>query len=410
MITVYGLTFWNLKNLQTSLNSIIKNASEPIKIVVGDSYSKNSEQIRKWLLEIGESKLIHSAVFFEENIRTKGFIQMYNAVPPTEEDFFVFTELDLVVPDGLDWIKEIRDLRKQGAVDCGFSLDLSNYVPPNHGHSSDESGNAMGIWLVGVDRRIFESFPKGGRFNDAILHQFMESRGKKIRSRKQLYHLAWDLWKEDPEYWALKTTPQPGFFDNDNESRYKLYSQQDDSDKIKLHIGCGDHYLQGWVNIDGDDKYKNDLKHDLSKGLPYEANSVDAILSNHFIEHLDKQQGILFLHECYRTLKPGGVLRMSTPDLQFMINDYETSRKTGKIVSYWNDNPKFQTACEMFNVSMDSGQQWGHKYTYDAEDLVSKLAAAGFKNVVRKSYEKASDIFKGCTPDRSECLIIEAKK
>lgn len=230
MITIYGLSFWSLNYLKKSLNSIIKNASEPIKIIVGDNKSKNSKEIKNYLIEMGESDKIHNAIFFEENIRTKAFLQMYNIVNPSiEDDFFVFTELDLVVPDGLDWIKEIRKMRNQSAIDCGFSLSLENYIFPNGGHNPDPNGNEMGIWLLGLDRKIFhENFPKNGKLTDGQIHNFFRTRGKIIRSRKELYHLGWDIWKDEPEYWKFKEAGANGgtdWFNNINESKYSIYQK-----------------------------------------------------------------------------------------------------------------------------------------------------------------------------------------
>src|SRR5690606_18378616 len=68
---------------------------------------------------------------------------------------------------------------------------------------------------------------------------------------------------------------------------------------------------------------KNIVVHDLSKGIPYEDNSVDAVYHSHTLEHIDRNlddpangPGLLFTKECRRVLKPGGVLRIVVPDLE----------------------------------------------------------------------------------------------
>ena len=57
-----------------------------------------------------------------------------------------------------------------------------------------------------------------------------------------------------------------------------------------------------------------DKVHDLTKfPYPFKDNSVDAIFSSHFVEHLDGIERMKFFDECYRILKPGGVMRLMHP-------------------------------------------------------------------------------------------------
>lgn len=61
----------------------------------------------------------------------------------------------------------------------------------------------------------------------------------------------------------------------------------------KLHIGCGDVALAGWVNIDLTPYPAVDLVHDVTKPLPFE--SCSFIFAEHFIEHLSLHDGLRFL-------------------------------------------------------------------------------------------------------------------
>jgi len=93
-------------------------------------------------------------------------------------------------------------------------------------------------------------------------------------------------------------------------------------DAMNLHIGCGEVYFDGWVNIDKDSE-KADKKHDARKRLPYKDNSVDFIYNEHFIEHITVEEAVKILIDFYRVLKPEGVLRIATPDLvPFPINKF----------------------------------------------------------------------------------------
>ena len=180
---------------------------------------------------------------------------------------------------------------------------------------------------------------------------------------------------------------------------------------MKLHIGCGSYYMEGWVNIDLNNKCKTDLNIDITKGLPFETESIEAIVTNHFLEHLKPKDAFNFLQDSYRVLQTGGIIRISVPDLEMIIKDYLESKKTGVVVGYWNTHPEeYQNACQMFNAAVDCLRLDGHFYTYDEEDLFLKLNNAGFKKITRTEYGKGSEIFNGCDPNRANCLVIEAIK
>jgi SAM-dependent methyltransferase len=64
------------------------------------------------------------------------------------------------------------------------------------------------------------------------------------------------------------------------------------------------------------------LAHDLSRGIPFESGSVDAVYHSHVLEHLDRPVAREFLKETLRVLKPGGICRIVVPDLEFVCRAY----------------------------------------------------------------------------------------
>lgn len=68
------------------------------------------------------------------------------------------------------------------------------------------------------------------------------------------------------------------------------------------------------------------LRCDVTQGLPFQNNEVDGVYSEHFIEHLSQTDGIGFLRECRRILKPGGTIRIATPDLEVSARNYITNQ------------------------------------------------------------------------------------
>src|SRR5262245_50701568 len=86
----------------------------------------------------------------------------------------------------------------------------------------------------------------------------------------------------------------------------------------KLHLGCGDHRLEGWINLDRVPGPAVDVVAD-GTALPFAEGSAAFLHSEDLLEHLEPSQGRAFLQECFRVLRPGGVLRLLTPDLKALI-------------------------------------------------------------------------------------------
>ncbi len=142
----------------------------------------------------------------------------------------------------------------------------------------------------------------------------------------------------------------------------------------KLHIGCGDHYLKDWINIDISANIKADLVWNVTNGLPFDNESVSLIHTEDFIEHLSLQEGQGLLAECFRVLVPGGVIRVLTPNLVTFARCY-LERDTNSL-KWYTDSFGVRTYAEMFNMGMRMG---GHTFLYDEETLDLVLDEAGFE-------------------------------
>jgi predicted SAM-dependent methyltransferase len=172
----------------------------------------------------------------------------------------------------------------------------------------------------------------------------------------------------------------------------------------KLHLGCGTHLLEGWANIDLDGP-SGVIRHDLTRPLPMRADSADLVFCEHFIEHLTRAQGLALLQECRRVLKPGGTLRLSTPDLRKLIDEYLAGRTTAWAQLGWQP----LTPCRMLNEGL---RLWGHLFVYDRAELLGLLAEAGFREIEAKTWrESAHPALRGLEsrPFVGE-LIYEARK
>lgn len=91
----------------------------------------------------------------------------------------------------------------------------------------------------------------------------------------------------------------------------------------QIHYGCGRNYLPGWLNVDiiatGPENY---MYVDLAGRHPFPDNSFQFGFSEDFIEHIDQASSLLFLEEAHRTLRIGGVLRLTFPVLDVVLEKH----------------------------------------------------------------------------------------
>jgi|694.fasta_scaffold23290_8 predicted SAM-dependent methyltransferase len=151
----------------------------------------------------------------------------------------------------------------------------------------------------------------------------------------------------------------------------------------RLHLGCGleslghgAKVLPGWTNIDIEGDQVRTFAWDLTSPFPIPNHSIDCIYSEHFIEHISLADGAALLAECRRVLVPGGVVRLSTPDLRVLVEKY-LAGETGE----WRDMGwEPGTACDLLNEGL---RNWGHLYVYDEPKLIAALEEAGFAHASR---------------------------
>lgn len=89
-----------------------------------------------------------------------------------------------------------------------------------------------------------------------------------------------------------------------------------------LNIGCGQVFHPDWTNIDLITINPLVKEVDIRRGLPYPDNTFDVVYHSHILEHLDREEVIPFLKSCFRVTKPGGIIRIATPDLEQIMRNY----------------------------------------------------------------------------------------
>jgi predicted SAM-dependent methyltransferase len=115
------------------------------------------------------------------------------------------------------------------------------------------------------------------------------------------------------------------------------------------------------------------------------------------LEHLDSRTAERLIADAYRVLRPGGVLRLCVPDLEFAVSRYQEGDRARFLDYFFPLDPR-----------NDLGR---HRYMYDYFMLHQLLQSVGFAEVER--FARAE----GATPDiglldnrEDETLYVEAVK
>jgi predicted SAM-dependent methyltransferase len=208
----------------------------------------------------------------------------------------------------------------------------------------------------------------------------------------------------------------------------------------KVNLGCGTSIATSWINIDSsfnitlskfpilkkvlfkshiipkpvcDSQFpSNIIRHDLTKGLPFESDSIDYIYSSHLLEHLERSDSEKFLAECHRVLKKGGIFRLVVPDLKLITTKYVNGVINADQfiqllqLNEFNSNKTLAERFLPFFFTKDV-----HKWMFDFESLNDLLKIAGFEKVEKMNFQvgKVPDI--KILDNRPELsLYLEAQK
>ena len=190
----------------------------------------------------------------------------------------------------------------------------------------------------------------------------------------------------------------------------------------KLQIGCGPYPLEGWLNTDISSNLSkgSPMFMDAGKPFPLPDASFDYIYSEHLFEHLTYPQATNMLRECYRVLKPDGIIRIATPNLKFLVDLYEHPEKgINREYIEFNAERSGLPSSPVYTVNYFH-TSWGHQIIYDIEALSAFLEEVGFKDVVpcevsKSSHEALNGVeqhFKAFRYDfnQLETMVVEARR
>ncbi len=138
--------------------------------------------------------------------------------------------------------------------------------------------------------------------------------------------------------------------------------------QIKVHFGCGDVDLKGYINIDSRPLDHVHLVGSTEQFEKFIDNSIDEIYLCHVLEHISFVEVPKFLSLLYKKMKTKGKLLISVPDFENIVKAY--SSYPGGISSIQSPLYGGQNYEENF-----------HKSCYDLKYLSQIMKDSGFHSI-----------------------------
>lgn len=124
---------------------------------------------------------------------------------------------------------------------------------------------------------------------------------------------------------------------------------------VKLHLGCGDYWFEGYINIDHGIFGGTDMIWDLREPLPFQSETVELIESYEFVEHFTNSEINKMLDDWYKLLINGGKVVAVVPNIDKLM--------------------------ELGLVQQIYGIEQDHKWGYNPDTLYELFEKHGFKDI-----------------------------
>ncbi len=159
---------------------------------------------------------------------------------------------------------------------------------------------------------------------------------------------------------------------------------------LLLNVGCGQLAKAGWINIDYV-PHDGVFYFDALDRFPIADGTVRHLHCEHFLEHLQFEDALVFLEDCHRILAPGGTMRIIVPNAERYMNAYSA-----------NDTAFFQqlehlggttTALRPKNMVCNQAFRMGgdHLFCWDFETLEQVGRKVGFGTIRKSSINDIPD-------------------
>ena len=177
--------------------------------------------------------------------------------------------------------------------------------------------------------------------------------------------------------------------------------------QTKLHLGCGDKHIEGYVNIDIRYLPGVDVVDNVKYLRKYNPNTIDTIYACHVLEHFGRWDYKAALKRWFELLKPGGILRISVPDFESVVSMYNKTGCLSNVMGFLYGGQDYEENC--------------HYHCWDFNSLSNDLKECGFLNIARYDWKtvehnQVDDYSQAYIPHMDKengtlmCLNVEATK
>ncbi|MDQ1433106.1 MAG: O-antigen biosynthesis protein, partial [Actinomycetota bacterium] len=133
---------------------------------------------------------------------------------------------------------------------------------------------------------------------------------------------------------------------------------------MKVNLGCGHSYIDGWVNVDANPDVRADIYLDAFEFVREYGPEIEELYMGHFLEHLLPASAAALLSLIGERLPEGAQVSAVVPDMRAIFAAYDAGEITNSEL-----NERF-----VYSYSQPSRHVW----CYDSESLVGVFDDAGF--------------------------------
>jgi hypothetical protein len=166
-----------------------------------------------------------------------------------------------------------------------------------------------------------------------------------------------------------------------------VHSKARQGHSFKVHFGCGQDYLEGYVNVDTSAASRADIVADDLDFFP--PCSLTVIETYHVFEHFDLIEARYILRRWHTLLGDGGQLVLELPNLDVCI---------AELGKHFNQEGYDLAMAGIFSYPPfvhQYGEPMTHKWGWTPATLAAELYAAGFSHVeerpVKQTWRKGAE-------------------